>query len=305
MPARIKRRKVRRQRRSFPRLITAIFFIVFLVLVFYLFFKPHVWDKSQRLTLATLKESGDVVVSFFDPQNSTITSFLIPGNTEVNVSKQLGQWKLKSVWKLGENEGLGGKLLSETITKSFKAPVEAWASQGAMGLTSSLPSQVMKAVLGGYETNLSLRDRVNLGIFSLKVKNSSKIFIDMRETGYLQPMLLADGEEGFKVKSVIPAKIAAIFADSQISKEGILVRIINKTKDPEIANHIGQIIEMMGAKVVAINQEEIDETDCMVISRKTFTASKIAKIFSCELEEKDGENPNLDFVFGSKFQTRF
>ena len=180
MPIKERKRKNQHYQRSktkskfkLPKFV--LFFLVgFIAFVFgVVFFSPNkFWDGKTRLALAIHNPDDSIAVAVFDPETNSISTLLIPQDVEVEVARQLGTWKAGSVWKLGINEKVGGKLVSETVTKALELPTEAWADTGAMGLTSENSFSIWRAALVSYKTNLNFKDKVKMAMFALGVKNS-------------------------------------------------------------------------------------------------------------------------------------
>src|SRR5687768_3881270 len=136
MPARLKRKKTQKPTKNkylkylfwLPIVIVGIYFLRILL-------SGSDWDGNDKLNLLIRDEGGDVAVTVFDPVKESITKVVIPGVTQVNASKNLGNWKVKSIWELGENEGLKGPILTHSIVRSFKIPVYYWADSKALLFT--------------------------------------------------------------------------------------------------------------------------------------------------------------------------
>ena len=169
-----KRLKASRKKGGFPlvRIIVVLFFItVAFILVSFL---TRFWDGKTKLTMAINTEAGDIIVSSFDPKTESVTNIFIPGSTQLNVSRQLGSWRAKSVWQLGLNEKLVGTLLRETVVKNFSWPLMAWADEPAMGFAKGDFLGTIKAVFTPFKTNLKIGDKIKLAVFALSVKNPKR-----------------------------------------------------------------------------------------------------------------------------------
>lgn len=279
-------------------------FVVLLILTAFIYLNPKTWDKNSRLGLTIQNESGSVTVVSFDPVLEKITTIEVPATTQMSVSRQLGEWQMGSVWKLGENESIGGRLIAETVTKTLKFPVDAWASSKATGFLGGSPLKLFTAFLSPYKTNLTLRDRFNLMLFVLKVKNTGRVSIDLEDTGYIYRDKLADGELGYRVRSTIPSKLAATFADSSLSQEGLVLRITDAGENAFIAKEVGEIVEVLGAKVISIDSEDSQNVNCVVTGPKSLTTTKIASIFECDTKFiKEGKT--VELLLGKEFYKRF
>jgi len=228
--------------------------IIFLLAIFLVFFyivlhlQPSYWRGNTKLGLAISRESGSIVVAVFDPTAGTINVIDIPKETEVEVSRNLGKWRTEVIRELGENEGLNGKLVSETMTRGLLLPTEVWADEPAMGFIDSGIGQLFHAVFDSYDTNLNFGDKVRLAIFSLRVTNSNKNNVSLVGSGYLVKTELVGGESGFVTRGNLPSDISAIF---EIPND-FAVNIIDNTATPGVVNKVTQILEVLGIKVSSI-----------------------------------------------------
>src|SRR3989344_5998140 len=167
------------KRRSFFKRVF-LFILILFVLIIYLLLKPKNWENESKLIAVYPNTNGDVVVVVLDTLQEEITKVVIPGNTEVDVARQYGRWRLKSIWELGKNEKVGGKLLTETLVKSFKIPVTTWVDEKGSGLFSGNLLGLMSAFVSK-DTNLNLGDRIRIALFSFKVRGFKKEEINLKD----------------------------------------------------------------------------------------------------------------------------
>lgn len=297
-------------------------FLIFLVPVVFIFFTVFflifrggdLWNGKSRLSLAIPQKDGSVLVTVLDPVSANIINVHIPENVEVEAAHSLGTWKLGSIGKLGENEGLGGALLSLTITKAFKFPTEAWAEAPSEGLTEASPVKIFSGVFSFYKTNLSLIDRIKIALFTLRVSGSGRQIIELTDTSYLHKQILTGGESGYVIRGTMPTSLLSVFADSQVSKENARVVILDKSGSGINTGQFGEIIEVLGSKVISILKKPVDPgQDCTVSAgdnSKIATIRKISQVFGCKISNilPEGERDTGDvivIVVGVKFATRF
>lgn len=307
-PAR--RRKSRRRRKKTqkkPFLKKAAFLVVVLVSLFVVFrLTTRHWNSEGKLSITAPREDGSVAVTTFDPATDGIKTVVIPAETEVRVARQLGTWRIKSVWELGQDEGLDGQLLSETITRQLKIPVFVWSDSVGAGFFSSSPLAIIKAALFPYKTNLGIGDRLRLAVFSLGVKNFKREEIDLSETKVLQRTTLVDGTPGYRVVGDIPSSIAAIYSDPYMSSISAKTQIIDATSSNSVAKDVGEIVEVIGLKTASIEDVEVRaDLDCKVSGRDKDLANTISKLFSCEVVTHEDGNFDLTVLIGEEFAKRF
>jgi hypothetical protein len=306
-PARRRKSRRRRKTQKKPFLRKAVFLLVAFAAFFVVFrVTTKHWNSENKLSIAVPRENGSVVVSTFDPATEGIKTVVIPAETEVRVARQLGTWRIKSVWELGQDEGLDGQLLSETITKQFRIPVYVWGDSVGSGFSSSSPTTIIKAALFPYKTNLGIGDRLRLAAFCLGVKNFKREEIDLSETRVLQRTTLVDGTPGYRVVGDIPSSIAAIYSDPYMSSISAKTQIIDATSNNSVAKDVGEIVEVIGLKTASIEDVEVrGELDCEVSGRDRDLAKTISKLFSCKVVKHEEGNFDLTILVGEEFAKRF
>jgi hypothetical protein len=303
-----KKRAKRKARRNGSNSYVKWLFVLLAPLLIFLLItlQTRFWKSSAKTFLVISKESGEVVISVFDPGLEKITNITFPKNTEVDVARQLGRWKLGSVRELGENEDLEGKLLAETIVKHFKLPVAAWADAPALGFADGDLLGIVKASLLPYKTNLGIGDRLKLGLFSIRIKNLKRENIDFSEGNILKKVTLIGGEEGYVLAGRLPNYIVALFSNPNISSEGVVIVILDATGKANVAEEVGEVVEVMGVKLANIKKEEVDDSDCEVKGKEKELLEEIAQVFSCKkLKVAPEGNFDLEIKIGEGFSKRF
>lgn len=306
MPAHKRRRKLKKGNRKKVALRVLTLVIVASILGFtaYAYLTTAFWNGRDKVSLVINTREGDVVISTFDPGLSELTNIVIPGNTQVEVSRQLGTWRIKSVWHLGENEGVAGALLSETITRYFKLPVIAWADEPSLGFSTGNVPRVLTSVFSSYKTNLKIGDRIKIGLFSLRVKNTKRDEVNLAD-GYLRQSRLIDGGEGYILARSLPQKILVIFSDPLIADAGVRVAIRDGTGTAAVSGVVSEVLEVLGAKVSSVTKEKPTESDCTIVGKDQRVVEKISKLFQCSTALDSKGNFDLEIRIGSEFARRF
>lgn len=292
-----------KQKRSL-KLLYALLVALFLLPAIFLGAGRGIWGKTGKLSVVVATENGDVNVLTFDTENQVISTAIIPENTQIEAARGYGVWKVGSLYQLGDNEGLGGRLLAESVTKSLKIPVDAWAGEGAIGFTSPNPIIPIITALRPLGSNLKLKDRLQIAIFSSSIKSANKITLDLVDTGYLQAKVLSDGSHGYTPKSTYPRSLYSLYADPQISDESLSIRVVNQTGLRSASSALGKVVNVLGASVSAIENEAKTENDCAIFAKKTVTSIKLARIFFCDLKPAK-EGIDVEIEIGETFLNRF
>jgi len=278
--------------------------VVVLFAAYLLLFSKY-YSSKEKLSMVIASPDGSVVVSVLDPKNDEITNIAIPKNTQVEAARQLGTWKIKSIWELGRNEKLGGVLLKDTIIKNFKFPVSVWVDEGGYGFASGDSLGIIKAMFFPYDTNLGMGDRLRIGVFSLSLTNLKRTEIDLTKTAYLKKVKLTDGEEGYVLSGKLPRDLLVVFSDPEISRLGLKVNIKDASGKLGVAQEVAEVIEVMGAKVAAVTKEPKKQSDCRIWG-SGFFAKDISRLLSCKLEKEPPRGSfDLEIEIGEGFSGRF
>lgn len=242
------------------------------------------WDGKNKISVAEVTQSGDISLKVYDPLLNEITTLIIPGETEVSVSRNLGTFRLKNVWQLGINEKVGGKLLTDTIIKNFHFPIYLW--RGSNGIS-----------------NIPFGDRLMIWLFEKKTKNLQRTEIDLGRAQFLRKTKISDGEVGYRIPNSISDRLIIYFSDNEMVADPPKIYIKDATGAFGVAENIGRTLEVMGGKVFTIEKTAAQQLDCEV--RGAF-AQKIAKIWNCSIGDGTKlNNFNLELTLGSNFAKRF
>jgi hypothetical protein len=286
-------RRKKRQRKKYYIFIGIIFLVVIALGYFYNLSKTRYWDGKHGLNVA-IGGKEDVYLISIDPEGNEVSKIIIPGNTEVELSRDLGEMKIKNVWQLGFNEGLKGNLLSETITKNFKIASYTWTDDEHFLL------------FGKHLTNLSFGDRFRIMLFLKGIKNYKGNEIDLAKTSYLNSSKLKDGVNGFIITKNIPKVMSILSDDTRLTKGNLKIKIIDLGGSRGVAESLGEIIESLGGKVNLIEVGEQNNTDCTVLSNNQEARSFLSHTFGCNVGKlTDKTSFDVQITFGKTFSERF
>lgn len=283
------------------------FFIPVLIIVgLFLFFKFSIrfWNGKDKVPLVYREESGNVTVTVLDPNLSEVTNLIIPGDTQVDVARNYGTFRIKNVWQFGINEKIGGNLLAETVTQNFLFPVSLWSSKSP-GFNNGNVGQMISFMFFPGQTNISFGDRIAMGIFVLKVQDLGRSTIDLGKSQFLDKKTLNDGQPGYLITGPISQRLKIYFSDNEIGEKGVRVNITDATGVSGVTDKLGEILQVIGGKVVSIDKKSITEDiDCTVSGLNRETVRKIANLFSCKVGGTD-TSFDLDIKIGKEFAKRF
>lgn len=277
-----------------------------LILAVFIFFRvtTRFWNGRDKFILVFREANGNVGVTVLDPAASEVTTITVPGDLEVVVSENYGTLRIKNVWQLSLNEKKGGRLLPETVMKNFLFPVFLWASEPGAGLGEGNFGNILKFVFSPGLTNISFGDRVMAALFALRVDHLGRTEIDLAKSQFVKKQILNDGTSGYKLSGPISERLTANFSDSDFSDKGLRVKIDDRTGRVG-ADKVGEILQVLGGKVVSIDRAATaEDSDCSVLGKAENAMKKVMNIFVCQ----KGTTPtdfDLELILGSKFAKRF
>lgn len=277
-----------------------------LILAAFLFVRLRTvyWNNHDKLAFTFRTSSGDVGVTVADPALTELSTLIIPGDTEVDVAQNYGTIRLKNVWQMSQDEKLGGKLLPETVTQNFLFPTFLWSDTDGGSIEKSMLSGIVKFIFDPMGTNIPFGDRVSLGLFALRVPSLGRTEINLGESQFLRKQVLNDGVPGFIINGQPSGRLTVYFSDNDLSSTGARVSIVDGTGAPGVSDKVGQIIEVMGGKVVNIEKKDPVASDCEVIGADPKIVRKIVNLFSCSRGVGKSEF-DLEIHLGAYFAKRF
>lgn len=288
----------RKRSRIFGLLIKVLIPLVLILFVFlYLKINTKYWNGHDKFAFVSEDVSGNVEVTVLDPNLGEETTLIIPGDTEINVARGYGTLRIKNVWQLGVNEKLGGTLLAETLTNSFLFPTNLWSDTDL--------TNVWKFVFSPKATNVPFGDRLLSGLFALRVSGIDKTEIDLAKSQFLVKKVLMDGKPGFVLTGPASSRLTVYFSDNNFANKNLKFSLTDATGVFGVADHVGQVLEVLGGKVVQVDKKLQDNSlDCETFGQNSDAVNKVSTLFSCK-KISGKSNFDLEMRIGSKFAKRF
>ncbi len=283
------------------------FFILFLFLGVLFLAILSARQKEKRVLFVATSENSVHLVNFDFPQKELLI-IDIPKNTQVDVSYNLGQWELGSVWKLGEQEKVGGgRLLVDTVRKNFFVPVYLWTAPRDRIFVDGGFLYKLKYFVFPQKTNIGLFLRTRLALSSIFGRmNINRIALS--DTGMLEETMLKTGKSGFLVSGDLPINLLPYFKEPLLEDASILVSIINESGNSVVVAKMGKVIDSMGARLVSVENQNSSEVDCLVYSKDKNTALLFASVFGCSKDKSASfslEKNEVVIKIGKKFLSRW
>lgn len=317
---RVRRAKTaKRESRSPKGIITKIVFVLCsLFFVLGLWNLYNSWKNSQWITgtrITAVVASADPKIYSFNPQASKLTIMAIPTKTQISASGGRGEWLAGSLWKLGEQEKLGGQVLAQSLQNTLGLPIDGWAEEPGAALFVNrklgFVSAFIEAVTSSrIKTNLTFFDRLQILLQVGTVGFSGRRELDLVSSGAVRAQKLADGEEGYVV---IPEKAKIAFEeirDDLVFAEGKKLKVFNTSKKAGLAAEVTRVITTLGLWVISTGSSDEAVEDCQVRgdsqNTKSISARRLAAVLGCKVSDKDTGGPeDLELWLGESFAQRF
>lgn len=299
-----KRRKAIASKRWGRLLLAALLFAGVLVSFILIKLNSGYWRSSDKFAFVFPLSNGDVGITALDPKADEATTIIVPGDLEVEVAMNYGTLRLKNVPRLAKNENLDGGLLARTITKNLTFPVFLWSGEDGRSIETGNFFGLLKFVFFPLETNVDFGDRLSAALFELQLKSLDRTEIDLAKSQFLTKQMLKDGLPGYRLNGEISARLTSYFSDSDFSGSA-KAYISDSTGVSGVAEKVGQIIEVLGGKVVSIGRNQtIDSMNCEAFGKSLKLVKKTARLFGCGIGKKSSDF-DLEVVLGSEFARKF
>lgn len=283
-----------------------MFFVFLFFLVIFLFLSL-IFPKDKRILFLVMSEDSAHIVNFNFLQNELFI-IDIPKNTQVNVSYNLGQWELGSVWKLGEQEGIGGgTLVASTIRKNFFVPVYLWIFSKDKIFVERGPLHKLLYFVFPRDSNIGLLLRLRLALVSAFGRMSFER-VSLSDTSVLEDTVLKTGQVGFLIRSGLPSDILHYFREPLFEDKEVFVSIVNESGNLVVVDEMGKVIDTIGARLISVENRDVSDFDCLVYSQDEKIASIFFLTFGCRKEKKipfNLEDKEVTIKIGKKFVSRW
>ncbi len=237
--------------------------------------KGYRWDLQSPANLvylysglpktSSLEKGSDqalqVAVISYHPKDKKIMIMHISDQTLVNVPKGYGQWRIGSVYKLGQEEPkpVGGQLLKLAVSNLLGLPIDGIII--SKKTNSTTPESL---ITGWHQNNLASLFFVNSVKTDLTLLEASQIFwqmakvrsdkvssLDFAQSSITESKLLPDSTRVLGIDSVkLDLFIRDKMYDENIIAEGLSVAVYNATKHPGLTQDVARTITNMGGNVV-------------------------------------------------------
>lgn len=291
MPGRIKRRKKRTPKQSKKKWFSVWLAVLFLALVFCLI-KGYFWLFSadlrsfNRLNFVFIDRQNEPLVFSFQEREGIVLT--LPAGDKTLVPHGFGEYELKKVYALGELEGKGGALLSQTVEELLAVPIFGYFKSEKSLINSFLsePKAFIVSIFwqswqGKLKTNLRRQDLLWL---YFKARKIDKALIKVRN---------------FSAQELMD------FQDKGLREEALSIEVLNATDGVGLAQKTARFLENSGARVVRIDDADQRREECLIVagSGNSYTLSWLRRVYPCRVEQrgKGAARAEISLILGQNY----
>lgn len=309
-------------------------FLIFLIILIGLGYKIYgvwhqrLWYGQNRLNLVV--ETQPIFVVSLAP-GEKLAILLIPDDTFVEVIRDFGFYRIKSIYNLGELyesnevtkynlgqlEGRGGELLLGSTQEFLGVPLDGYAlmenlklkvGQDGETVKKLLLSQIWLLLKSGHKTNLTAWDLIVFWWQLKKIRPSKITLVDLGQLDVCSETTLADGSRAVKADlERLNQVVSQLFEDEKIGVEDLAISVLNGTGRPGLAKRGARLISNLGGQVVEIGDWQPAVSNCQLRGAKpqvkSYTAQKLKSIFNCQWSTEDlaGHRADLVVILGEDY----
>lgn len=239
----------------------------------------------------------EVVFVVFDKYKKRFTFVHSPSDVIISASHKKGDWPVKSLVKLGIDEGIES-LFANSVTHSMKIPVNGWSGSEVVEILDGNIVLSLRRVFQHYPFgSLTLGDRLDL--LRARFSYTQNPDVDLTATGYVYQMT---GSLSYRVRDRMPVNLVGNFAE-EIDPSEARVVIKDATGD-YIQEDLIASLSSLGMYVVNVEKMQVNDNDCTVLGTSAL-AARAASVLMCELDKASDDSGRIIILVGKAFAERF
>jgi len=224
------------------------------------------WDGRANFGVVEAEEAG-FKLKIYLPSEPARLEMVIPENVMVWMSRDLGEYQLKSVFELGElDQGNGGKLLTRTVQEMMGVGVKGFKVKD--------------------RTNLSWWDEWRLLWF--KLKNSQLKAVNLKELGVLEEKSLNDGGKIYRLnEGLMDEWLNQNLFDWKIVEEDLSIALVNASGVEGVAKTVSRLVSNLGGEVRLLRNGDVSEKSRILVGKQEDKKLRTVKVLSGVLGIKE------------------
>lgn len=256
----------------------------------------HPWDKTANLNLVI--KSKNIALLSYDPINKEVLILEIPDSLYVNVPSGFGNWKISSVFDLGQAEEnkIGAKLLKASVANFLGVPVDGYIvfegkykEQSTTQLVNVLRDGIFASykLLPNIKSDLTTQEFIRLSGGLSKVRFDKLQDLDLTQLNLLDKSLLGDGTPIFTSDPDRVDSISSKLVEAVISNEKSSIAVYNATNTPGLALKAGRVISNIGGNVIISTNAGTKRKQTIIFTNDltSQTAKRLGQIFTSDCSD--------------------
>jgi len=255
-----KEQKKKKAQEKKSRVILGIFFLISIFLlvmggILWKKTKNSIWDGKSNISIV-YQDDNRIRLKILLTETNKVILFNIPKTTLVQAGFGYGEYQLKNIYKLGNLEGYGGKVLSRAISDLLGINIKGFA--------------VKK------DTNLTWWDKWRVLWFE-KLTAKKKGVFDLGKHEAFNKEKTSGGIEVFRVSDIlIDEFVNREMFDERLVNESLSMAVLNASGVEEMAKNVSRIISNAGGEVRLVsNLENKDNSKILIADKKNKDAFTI------------------------------
>lgn len=297
--------------------------------------KQYTWDGESVINVVfyPVEPSPEFPLSVvsYHPKEGRTLILNISDDTYTELPKGYGEWKVGSIYRLGEEENppIGPRLLKLSVSRMLGLPVDGiiLLQNKQVGDAQQLVTKLRKNPIAGLlflnniKTDLSPSETARF-ISSLSSVRADKIkVLDMAKSNITESRLLPDSSRVLGINTIkLNTFVRDNMNDDTILENNNSVAIYNATSYPGLAQEAARYVTNLGANVVIVASTQEYQKKTSVFLQESlgsetvdFTLRRLSQVFApwC-LKEKCGtvdpkitsSRAQINIVIGEDFYER-
>lgn len=191
--------------------------------------------------------NNDPEIVVVDAKNNKFIKIIVNKNVVVKTTRGYGEYPIGNLWKLGEKNGVGGRLITEAIIKNFSLPLHLWKDNN--------------------NTNLNSLQKTWLFLFKNKLSKDADYYItDPGVSKVMQAYFVDKNKENDNFKKAI---------------------LTDYSTNSFVVNNLSEILQIYNLKTVVSNKSYDKDIDCQVGGKDEYLVNKISNLFSCQISDSN------------------
>lgn len=297
--------------------------------------KKYSWDEKSNYNVALISnkdsDNPDISVVSIKPAESKVVVLHLSPNIYAELPKSYGNWRLGSVYALGQEETKpnGAALLKQTLTKLLALPIDgiimlpdSTEFKSTEELVESFRKNAIPDIfyLSKVESDLTKWEGIKLYQALSKVRADKVDSLNFERSTITESKLLPDSSRVLGVNTIrLDLFIRDKLSDPTMVNENMTVAIFNATDKPGLGQEVGRFITNMGGSVIILqNLDQKQEKTSLVVTpsqldpetSKSVTYQRLAQFFApqclnklCTLQSNKIEESRatLNIIIGQDF----